>query len=169
RSSRGSVCEMALSPALTQELSLFSRRRGVTLFMTLLSAFQVVLSRFCGQREVAVGVPIAGRNRLETEGMIGFFVNTLVLRADLGNASPFEDLLDQVRHETLQAYAHQDLPFEKLVEELAPERSLAHTPLFQVGVALRNAPRGELSLPRVRLTPLLRPETVAKLDIDMTF
>ncbi len=169
RGSRGSSCDMALSPALTLELAIFSRRHGATLFMTLLSAFQALLSRFCGQREVAVGTPIAGRNRFETEGLIGCFVNTLVLRVNLGNASTFEELVDQVRHETLDAYAHQDLPFEKLVEELAPERSLAHTPLFQVGFALQNAPLGELSLPGVRLTPLPTPETVAKLDVDMTF
>ena len=169
RSPRGSSCTLALSAELTAELAAFSRRHVVTLFMTLLSAFQVLLSRSCGQSEVVVGTPIAGRNRLETEGLIGFFVNTLVLRAEIGNAASFAGLVSQVRQETLDAYAHQDLPFEKLVEELAPERSLVHTPLFQVGFALQNAPLGEISLPRLWLTPLSLPETVAKFDVDMTF
>ena len=167
RSIHGSRCEMRLSPELTAELSSFSRSHAVTLFMTLLSAFQVLLSRFCGQRQVTVGTSIAGRNRPEVEGLIGFFVNTLVLRADIGRASNFAGLVSQVRQETLDAYAHQNLPFEKLVEELAPERSLAHTPLFQVGFSLQNTPLEELVLPGVRLAPLSMQETAAKFDVDM--
>ena len=100
--------------------------------MTLLAAFELLLSRYCGQEDIAVGAPIAGRTRQETEGLIGFFVNTLVLRADLSNNPTFKELLRQVRETALEAYSHQDLPFEKLVEELNPDRHLSNSPLFQV-------------------------------------
>ena len=117
-----------------------SRRHNVTLFMTLLGAFQALLHRYSGQADIVVGTPIASRTRSETEGLIGFFVNTLVLRTDFSGDPTFGTVLDRVRETALGAYAHQDLPFEKLVEELQPERSLGHTPLFQAMFVLQNTP-----------------------------
>jgi amino acid adenylation domain-containing protein len=169
KSSRGAVCDLSLPRSLSTGLAAFSRRHGATLFMTLLAAYQALLARICGQSDVSVGTPIAGRNRLETEGLIGFFVNTLVLRAELGQAGSFAELLALVRRETLDAFAHQDLPFEKLVEELSPERSLAHTPLFQAAFVLQNAPMGDLALSHLRLTPLVVEERATKFDLDLMF
>ena len=116
--------------------------------MTLLAAFQTLLHRYCGQDDIAVGTPIAGRTRQETEGLIGFFVNTLVLRADLSNNPTFKELLRQVRETTLEAYTHQDLPFEKLVEELHPERNPSISPLFQVMFVLQNNADRAPGIPR---------------------
>ncbi|HEX7243162.1 MAG TPA: amino acid adenylation domain-containing protein, partial [Longimicrobiaceae bacterium] len=144
----------ALSPELSEGLRAVSRREGATLFMTLLAAWQLLLSRWSGQDDVVVGSPIAGRTRAETEGLIGFFVNTLVLRTGLDDALTFRELLGRVRETTLGAYAHQDLPFEKLVEELAPERNLAHAPLFQAMLVLQNTAREELRMGGVELAPL---------------
>ncbi len=109
--------------------------------MTLLAAFQVLLYRYSGQEDIVIGLPIANRNRTEIEGLIGFFVNTLVLRADLSEKPTFKELLQRVRDVCLEAYAHQDLPFEKLVEELRPDRDLSRNPLFQVMFVLQNTPR----------------------------
>ncbi|HVS00999.1 MAG TPA: amino acid adenylation domain-containing protein, partial [Thermoanaerobaculia bacterium] len=138
---------LVLPPDLTRTLRELSRSRGTTLFMTLLAAFQALLRRTTGQDDIAAGTPIANRNRGEVEPLIGFFVNTLVLRGDLGGAPSFAGLLRRVRETLLDAYAHQDLPFEKLVEELRPSRSLAYSPLFQVMFALQNLPAGSLELP----------------------
>ena len=128
-----------LSGSLVQQLRTLSNRESVTLFMTLLAAFDVLLWRHSGQDDVIVGTPIAGRNRSELEGVIGLFANTLPLRVDLSGNPRFRELLVRVRETALDAYAHQDIPFDKLVEELHPERTLSHTPVFQVIFAFENA------------------------------
>ena len=138
---RGGRRSRTLSRELSEELKRLSRSEGVTLFMTLLAAFQTLLYRYTGQEEMLVGTPIAGRSREETEGLIGFFVNTLVLRTDLSGHPTFRELLARVRRMAVEAYAHQDLPFEKLVEELQPERDLSRHPLFQVMFVLQNRAR----------------------------
>jgi amino acid adenylation domain-containing protein len=135
---RGTVRSRLLAPDLAQELRMLGRRRSATLFMTLLAAFQTLLHRYTGQRSISVGTPIAGRNQAEIEPLIGFFANTLLLRTDLGGNPTFEALLARVRDAALGAYAHQDLPFEVLVEELQPERSLSYSPLFQVMLSFQN-------------------------------
>ncbi|HEX4495130.1 MAG TPA: amino acid adenylation domain-containing protein, partial [Thermoanaerobaculia bacterium] len=157
----------ALPGKLVLALRDFGRRRGATLFMVLLAGFQALLSRLSGQEDVVVGSPVANRNRRETEDLIGFFVNTLALRADLADAPGFASLLDRARESALGAYSHQDLPFERLVEELRPERSRAHSPLFQVVLALQNAPPEERELPELRLTPLEVPPGRAKFDLTL--
>ena len=124
--------------------------------MVLLAGFQALLARWSGQQDLAVGTPIAGRNRVEIEGLIGFFVNTLVLRGDLQAAPTFRELLGRVRETALAAHTHQDVPFEKVVQELMPDRSLAHTPLFQVMLALQNAPVESLEIRDLRLQPVER-------------
>ncbi|HEV2736701.1 MAG TPA: amino acid adenylation domain-containing protein, partial [Longimicrobiaceae bacterium] len=144
------------------------RREGATLFMALLAAWQLLLSRWSGQDDVSVGTPVAGRDRVEIEGLIGFFVNTLVLRADLSGSPSFRALLAQVRESTLGAYHRQDVPFEKLVEELAPERSLSHAPLFQVLFALRGDAPGELRMGEVQVESLGAGDPPAKFDLDLT-
>jgi amino acid adenylation domain-containing protein len=148
-------------------LRALSRREGATLFMTLLAAWQLLLSRWSGQEDVSVGTPVAGRTRLETEGLIGFFVNTLVLRTDLSGAPSFRALLGRVREGTLGAFGHQDVPFEKLVEELAPERSLTHTPFFQAMLVLQNAPREGLRLGALRAEPLEAGVESPKFDLTL--
>ncbi|MBD8767905.1 amino acid adenylation domain-containing protein, partial [Pseudomonas fluorescens] len=132
QSHRGARLAFELDPELSQQLKALARQQGVTLFMLLLASFQTLLHRYSGQEEIRVGVPIANRNRSETERLIGFFVNTQVLKADLHGQMSVEQLLQQTRQRALEAQAHQDLPFEQLVEALQPERSLSHNPLFQV-------------------------------------
>ncbi|HYI01511.1 amino acid adenylation domain-containing protein, partial [Hyalangium sp.] len=156
-----------LRSELSGALALLARRKGSTSFMTLLAAFQILLSRLSGQSEVSVGTPIAGRTRLETEGLIGFFVNTLVLRTHLSEDPPFQELLGRVRETALQAHAHQDVPFEKLVEELSPQRSLSYAPLFQVMFILQNAPRENLELPGLRMSTLGMDGGTAKFDLTL--
>ncbi|MBV8200733.1 MAG: AMP-binding protein, partial [Acidobacteria bacterium] len=156
---RGGQLTLALAPALAARVAAYGRQAGATPFMTLLAAWKVLLHRLSGQDDVLVGVPIAGRNRLEIEDTLGFFVNTLVLRTDLGGNPSFSCLLGRVRETALAAYAHQDLPFERLVAELQPERSLTHAPLVQVffnhlGFAgLSPAPVAGLVPAAVRLPP----------------
>jgi amino acid adenylation domain-containing protein len=164
---RGERLAFALGPELTERLRELSRREGATLFMTLLAGFAALLSRYSGQEEVVVGTPIAGRTRSEVEGLIGFFVNTLALRADLTGDPTFGELLKRARETCLGAYQHQEVPFEKLVEELQPERSLTHTPLFQVCLVLQNASIPELHLRGLKLKPLEIESVTAKFDLTL--
>jgi amino acid adenylation domain-containing protein len=136
RAMRGGRLRMKLSKILTNELLALSRSEDVTLYMALLAAFNVLLGAYSGQRDILVGTPIANRDRVETEGVIGFFINTIVMRADLSGDPTFRELLGRVRETALNAYAHQDLPFEKLVEELKPARDINRNPIFQVTFGL---------------------------------
>jgi amino acid adenylation domain-containing protein len=157
-----------LEPALTGRLSALALETGTTLFMVLLAGFETLLGIYSGAQDLAVGTPIAGRNRAELEGLIGFFVNSLVLRGDLSGDPSFVDLLGRVREDTLSGYTHQDLPFEKLVEEVRPERSRAHSPIFQVMLALQNAPMdGGSELPGLAMRPLAGGVTAAKYDLTL--
>ncbi|WP_043408130.1 non-ribosomal peptide synthetase, partial [Archangium violaceum] len=168
QSHRGALVEVHLPKELSESLKAFCQREGVTPFMTLLAAFQVLLSRYSGQDDISVGSPIAGRRHSELEGLIGFFVNTLVLRARLAGVSTFHELLHQVRETTLGAFAHQDIPFEKLVEELQPPRDLSRSPLFQVMFALQNAPQSTIDLPGLSLRPLMPDEVASKFDLILS-
>jgi len=168
RAARGAQRPVALPPDLARSLETLSREHGATLFMTLLAAFATLLHRYSGQRDLAVGSPIAGRRWAEVEGLIGFFVNTLVLRADLAGDPPFRELLGRVRETALAAYAHQDVPFEQLVEELEPRRDRGRTPLFQVALALQNAPVAPLELPELTLSPLPADSGTAKFDLTLS-
>ncbi|MBW8879229.1 MAG: amino acid adenylation domain-containing protein, partial [Acidobacteria bacterium] len=149
-------------------LTRLSRRHGATLFMTLLAGFAGLLQRYTGEDDLVLGTPIAGRTRLETEPLIGLFVNTLVLRADLSGSPDFVALLERVRETTLSAYAHQEVPFERLVEDLSPERDLSRPPLVQVLLSLQNAPSGPLELPGLALTASGVTTETAKLDLSCT-
>ncbi|MGC4097998.1 MAG: amino acid adenylation domain-containing protein [Nitrospira sp.] len=144
------------------------RQAQATLFMTVTAAFTVLLARYSQQNDICIGTPIANRTRAELEPLIGFFINTLVLRTQVNDRQPFSVLLEQVRTTALQAYAHQDVPFEHLVEVLNPERHLSHTPLFQVMLALQNAPMDELQLPGLTLSPVSIDNTTAKFDLMLS-
>src|SRR6185312_5106100 len=168
---RGATRPVLLPAEIARRAEALGRREGATLFMVLLAGFQSLLSRASNQDDLAVGSPTAGRDRVETEGLIGFFVNTLVLRGDLRGdltgAPTFGELLRRTRETALAAYLHQDVPFEKLVEELAPERSLAHAPLFQAMLVLQNAPAGNLEFADLHLRPLGGTATTAKFDLTL--
>jgi amino acid adenylation domain-containing protein len=164
---RGAEQFLSLSERLSEALRALSRREGVTLFMTLLAAFQMLLHRYSGQDEIVVGSPIAGRTRAEIEGLIGFFINTLVLRTDLSGDPPFRELLGRVREVALGAYAHQDVPFEKLVEELRPLRDLSRTPMFQVFFNLLNFSDNTLDLPEPRTENDAAYNVAAKFDLTL--
>ncbi|HKH47032.1 MAG TPA: amino acid adenylation domain-containing protein [Thermoanaerobaculia bacterium] len=166
---RGAEHRFALDRELSRRIAELGRREGVTPFMILGAALAALLSRLSGQLDLNLGAPIANRNRIETEGLIGFFVNTLVLRAQVGSAEVFLDLLAQMRDAGLGAYAHQDLPFEKLVDELQPERDLSRSPLAQVALAVNNAPASRTDLEGLRLVPENPPSEVAKFDLAFIF
>jgi non-ribosomal peptide synthetase component F len=169
RTEAGVQLSIEFPPELSQSLRDFGRREGATTFMTLTAAFQALLSRYTGQDDILVGSPVAGRSRLELENLIGFFVNMVVLRSDLRSQPTFRELLKQVRESALGAYAHQDLPFEKLVEELQPERSIGRNPLFQVILAFQNAPMPALELAGVAL-PVGGPGSAEmKFDLELYF
>ncbi|WP_449419933.1 amino acid adenylation domain-containing protein [Phormidium nigroviride] len=166
QSYRGKRLFLQLPKQLSEALEAFSQREGVTLFMTMLAAFQTLLFRYSQQSDITVGTPIANRNRSEIEGLIGFFVNSLVLRTDLSGNPTFRELLNRVKEVALGAYAHQDVPFEKLVEELHPDRALNQNPLFQVVFALQNAPADKLELPEVTLRPQQLDAGTARFDLE---
>jgi amino acid adenylation domain-containing protein len=166
---RGARHSLILSPTLTQALKTLSQWHGVTLFMTLLAAFQTLLHCYTGQDDIAVGVLIANRHRVELESLIGFFVNTLVLRTDLSGDPSFEELIARVREVTLGAYEHQDLPYEKLLEELRPPRDLSRNPLFQALFVLHNTPQQTLELPGLTVSPLEIDPCTARFDVTLEF
>jgi len=164
----GARLDVELAPALVRDLRALASTEGATLFMAGLAAFQVLLHRYSGAEDIAVGTPIAGRRRAELEGLIGFFANTLVLRGSLAGEPTFRELLARVREAALAAYAHQDLPFEKLVEALAPVRDLSRNPLFQVCFALQNAPGTTLALSGLQVSRVGLPTRSAKFDLTLT-
>ncbi len=167
QSYRGGQVSFEVGREFTDKLKALSQRQGATLFMTLLSAFQVLLMRYSGQEDVIVGTPVAGRTRTELEGLIGFFVNTLVMRTDLSGDPTFEELVGRVREVCLGAYGHQDIPFEKLVEELAPERSLSQTPLFQVAFGVQNVPVEVVEFAGLRLDPVVAQNETGRYDLTL--
>jgi amino acid adenylation domain-containing protein/FkbM family methyltransferase len=168
QSFRAATARFEIDPHLTRQLRELGERCGATPFMTLLSAFAILLARYSGQRDLVVGSPIANRNRTELESLIGFFINTLVLRVDMSGDPTFEEMLERVRAVALDAYAHQDLPFEKLVAELQPERSLSHAPLFQAMFIMQNNPIGKLEIPGLRDTSLEMDVGVVRCDVTLS-
>ena len=164
---QGNHYSQTLPADTTAAIKALSRAQGVTLFMTLLAAFDVLLSRYSGQDDICVGSPIANRTHTHTENLIGFFVNTLVLRTRLNPEQGFRALLEQVRQTCLGAYAHQDIPFETLVEQLNPTRSLSHSPLFQVMLVLQNNAPAEMEWPELTLTGLAQDYPIAKFDLTL--
>ncbi|MGH7824577.1 MAG: amino acid adenylation domain-containing protein [Candidatus Binatia bacterium] len=165
QSYRGARQSLALCKELSDQLKALSRTQAVTLYITLLAAFQTLLHRYTGQETIAVGSPIAGRSRPQFEGLIGFLVNTLVLRGDLSGNPTFRELLVRMREVALAAYDHQDVPFEKLVEELEPERNLGHSPLFQVAFAFQNVPSQAVEFPGLSVSPMEIDGGTAKFDL----
>ena len=163
----GATAPFVLSKELSDSIKGLSRQEGLTLFMTLLAAFDTLLLRYSGQSDVVVGSPIANRNRSEIEGLIGFFVNTLVLRTDLSGNPTFRELMARVRDVALDAFAHQDLPFERLVEEIQPDRDLSRTPLVQVMFALQNAPVSNPELTDLILTPVDLTTNTSRFDLTV--
>jgi amino acid adenylation domain-containing protein len=165
---RGAHKSFAISQELSLALVTYSKRTGVTLFMLLVAAFQTLLYRYTGQDDIVVGTPVANRNRQEIERLIGFFVNTLVLRTDLSDNPTFEQLLNRVREVALQAYAHQDLPFEQLVKALHPTRDLSYTPLFQVMFGLDDALVPTVELPKLTVSSYPVEIGTAKFDLTLS-
>jgi len=164
---RGESRTLQLPPKLTTALTELCRREGGTLFMGLLAAFKLLLVRLSGQEDIVVGTPMAGRNDVTVENLIGFFINTLALRTDFSGNPGFTEALRRVRTTTLEAFEHQDLPFEKLVEKLQPERNLSHTPLFQVFFNLLNLQKTPLALAGLEVEPLEAPDVNAKFDLTL--
>jgi len=167
RTYRGATAPLSIPLRLTDRLKELSRKQGATLYMALLALLKTLLSRYSGQHDIAVGTPIAGRRQPETEGLIGFFINTLVMRSDLSDDPDFLRLLQRVKSVTLEAFANQDLPFEKLVEALQPDRHLSRAPLFQVAFAVQNVPPSILDFGEAKLAPVAVDSGTAKFDLWM--
>ena len=164
---RGSYYRSTFPVCLTAPLKSLSQQHGCTLFMTLLSAFAVLLFRYSGQTDIPVGSPIANRTRAELAGLIGFFVNMLVMRMDLADDPPFLEFLSRTKDVALGAFANQDVPFENLVPEIEPRRTLNRTPLFQVAFALQNEPRPEVELSGLTLSPIESDSGTSKFDLTL--
>src|SRR5690606_34730639 len=165
----GAVFDITLDRELVAGLNRLSRQKGATLYMTLMAGFMVLLGRYSAQRDITVGSPIANRHHAEIEPLIGCFINSLVIRGSVEPDLPFEQLLAQVCKNTLDAYAHQDVPFERLVEELVTDRHLHNSPLFQVMFALQNVPMETRSLiPGLKLDAIPEPHVVAKFDLSVS-
>ncbi len=168
QSHRGANVRVRIGPQVAKALKALAKEEEATLFMALVAAWQLLLMRYTGQDDIAVGTPIAGRTQDETEGLIGFFINMVVLRTDLSGGPSFRQLLGRVREVALGAYAHQDAPFEKLVEELQPERALSHTPLFQTAMVLQNTPEERAEMGSLRLSGLRGQGISAKFDLTLS-
>ncbi|MEO6196238.1 MAG: amino acid adenylation domain-containing protein, partial [Thermoanaerobaculia bacterium] len=168
RTWRGAVHRTELAGDFGAGLRAAGRRQGATPFMVLLAGFGALLYRYSRQESFAVGVPVAGRNRMEIEPLIGFFVNTLVLRCDVDGSADLRALVERTRETVLDADAHQDVPFEKLVEELSPERSLSHSPIFQVMLTYLNVPREEFAAEGLKMTPMGIASGTAKFDLTLS-
>ncbi|MEK6426006.1 MAG: amino acid adenylation domain-containing protein, partial [Burkholderia gladioli] len=165
RSAEGGRVSMRLPAVLSAALRALSQRRGATLFMTLLAAYDVLLARYSNQQDIRIGVPTAGRDRLETEGLIGFFVNTLVIRSELAGIADFGGLLEQVKARVIEAQAHQDLPFARLVEALQPARSLSHSPLFQTMFNYLDASGEAVTLPGLSVSGVSNGVETSRFDL----
>ncbi len=165
---QGNVLHQYIPEELTSQLNQLCRRANVTLFMLLHSAFSLVLSRWSNTSDIVIGTPIAGRNKPELDSLIGYFVNTLVLRSEIKSKATFEQLLQQNRTMLLEAYEHQDVPFEMLVDRLQPERSLSHSPLFQIFFTFHNQQKGELKLPSIEIADITEKSPVAKFDLELS-
>ncbi|MCP4768925.1 MAG: AMP-binding protein, partial [Gammaproteobacteria bacterium] len=163
----GAMIHRGLSGQLSEQLSSFSQQSGVSLYMTLLAAFSVLLNRYSGQQDIVVGSPIANRNRAEVENLIGFFVNSLVMRTDVSGNPDFRELVQRVNRTSLGAFDHQDLPFEKLVDELQPERDRSQNPLFQVMFALQNMPMDPLALEGLKLQAIPPEIHTTRFDLEV--
>jgi non-ribosomal peptide synthetase component F len=162
---RGAQQVVALSSTLAEQLRVLSKREGVTLYMTMLAAFDVLLHYYTGRTDIVVGTNVSNRGRLETDQLIGFFVNQLPMRVDLSGDPSFRELLNRVRGVTIDAYAHQEVPFDRLVEALKLERRLSHAPLFQVKIDLLNAPSIDFGETDLSITPLIADNGGSHLDL----
>jgi non-ribosomal peptide synthetase component F len=165
QSFRGGHEEFAMAKDLADALNTLGRQEGVTLFMTMLAAFNAMLARDTGEDQIVIGTDVANRPTLECERMIGFFINLLPLRTDLSGNPSFRDLLARVRETTLASYTHQEMPFDKLVEELRPERSLSHNPLVQVLFVMQNTPRASREFCGLKLSRFEMPIAQSKFDL----
>ncbi len=164
----GSRAYFEIPVEISAALKKFSLKQKSTLFITLLTAFKIFLSRYSRQEDIVVGIPIAGRNRSETEALIGFFVNTLILRSDLSGAPAFTEAMTRVQEVVQQAYAHQDVPFEKIVDALNLERNLSDTPIFQVMFAFQEAPQKSYEMEGISISPLEMDSGSAKFDMTLS-